>query len=75
MYELLMPSNQRMKTFYLGTTRYDIKNLGYETKQSADNTYFFDTQSQKGNYNGGHEYGTDLTESERWDLIEYLKSI
>ena len=75
LYELLLPTSKRMKSFYLGTTRYDLKTLGYETKQAADNTYLFETEGVKGNYNGGHEYGTDLSESERWDLIEYLKSI
>jgi len=28
-----------------------------------------------GNGNGGHEYGTDLSEAERWALIEYLKGL
>jgi len=29
-----------------------------------------------GNYNSGHEYGTaDLSENERLDLLEYLKTL
>ncbi len=75
MYEMLLPPDQRMKKFYLGTIRYDLQRLGYVTEKSADNSYLFDTLGTKGNHNGGHDYGTNLTEGERWDLIEYLKSI
>lgn len=28
-----------------------------------------------GNGNAGHEYGTRLTDAERWQLVEYLKSL
>lgn len=27
----------------------------------------------QGNGNGGHEYGTTLSEDDRWALVEYLK--
>lgn len=75
MYETLLAGTQRMKKFYLGTRRYDLKKLGYATEKAADNTFLFDFQGAEGNYNGGHEYRTDWSQIERWDLIEYLKSI
>lgn len=28
-----------------------------------------------GNHNDGHTYGTQLTDDEKWDLIEYMKSL
>jgi hypothetical protein len=28
-----------------------------------------------GNSNAGHTWGTELTDAEKWDLIEYLKSL
>ncbi len=31
--------------------------------------------SLEGNGNGGHEYGTTLTDAERWALVEYLRSL
>jgi hypothetical protein len=34
----------------------------------------FDT-SVDGNRNTGHDYGTTLTDDQKWDLIEYLKSL
>ena len=29
----------------------------------------------KGNGNGGHLYGTELSETDKWALIEYLKTL
>lgn len=37
-------------------------------------TFRFDT-SIKGNYNTGHTWGTTLSDEQRMDLIEYLKSL
>lgn len=30
---------------------------------------------QTGNHNGGHEYGTALSEEDRWALVEYVKTL
>ena len=37
-------------------------------------TYRFDT-SASGNSNAGHDYGIDLSNAEKRDLIEYLKML
>jgi hypothetical protein len=34
----------------------------------------FDTRLV-GNSNAGHSYGTQLSDAERWALIEYIKSL
>lgn len=79
MYQLLLPAEQRVKQFYLGSWEYDVKNLGY-VSQSTNTSFLFDT-SHAGNSNTGHEYGTGyygkaaLTEPDRWALIEYLKTL
>lgn len=79
MYQLLLPAEQRVKQFYLGSWEYDVKNLGY-ISQATDSSFLFDT-TLTGNSNAGHEYGTGyygnqpLTEQERWALIEYLKTL
>ncbi|MDB2705308.1 di-heme-cytochrome C peroxidase [Pseudomonadota bacterium] len=79
MYQLLLPEEQRVKQFYLGSWEYDVKNLGY-VSQATDTRFLFDT-TLIGNSNAGHEYGTgyygnqSLTEQERWALIEYLKTL
>ena len=73
LYELLSPVEKRRPTFYLGSREYDVDKLGYV---SDDKTTLFDT-SKPGNSNAGHEgkeYGTHLSEEERKDLLEFLKS-
>jgi hypothetical protein len=75
-YQLLLPEDERVKTFPVGHREYDPKHLGY-TLQPASNLFLYDT-SKTGNFNGGHsgpEYGTDqLNDDKRWELIEYLKT-
>jgi hypothetical protein len=68
--ELLLPPDQRPKTFLLGTAKYDAASLGYLSEGSG----MFDT-SLAGNSNKGHNYGTGLTEKQRLALLEYLKGI
>jgi hypothetical protein len=75
LWEMLLPSAQRSKTFYVGTREFDPKNVGYETAQSADNSFLFDT-SLPGNSNAGHDYGNDrLTDTDRWALVAYMKTL
>jgi hypothetical protein len=47
--------------------------VGYIT--SVDKPLFtFDT-TKVGNGNAGHEYGTTLDDTERYELIEFLKTL
>jgi hypothetical protein len=73
LYQLLLPPDQRDKTFNLGSREFDPKNVGYQT-QATDGSYLFDT-SRPGQSNRGHEYGTKLSDEERWALLEYLKTL
>ncbi|MEQ1599506.1 MAG: di-heme-cytochrome C peroxidase [Methylotenera sp.] len=79
MYQLLLPAKERVKQFYLGSMMFDPKNLGYEMTQVKE-AFLFDT-TLPGNSNAGHEYGTGydnlpaFTEDERWQLIEYIKTL
>ena len=79
LYQLLLPANERVKHFHLGTWAFDPKNEGY-VDVATDNDFMFDT-SLPGNSNAGHEYGTGiygkpaLTEDERWALVEYMKTL
>ncbi len=78
MYQLLLPAKERIKQFSLGSREYDPTKLGY-VSESTENSFLFDT-ALVGNSNSGHEYGTGyygkpaLSETERWALIEYLKT-
>jgi hypothetical protein len=79
MYELLLPASERMSQFYIGSMEFDPVNIGFSTEFN-ENAFLFDT-TLPGNANTGHEYGAGydgkpvLTETQRWALIEYLKTL
>ncbi len=71
--DLLKPAKERPAKFYVGSHEYDVVKLGYK---SDPKTSLFDTTTA-GNSNAGHEgerYGTSMSDDERKDLIEYLKT-
>jgi mono/diheme cytochrome c family protein len=74
--ELLEPAAQRSRVFYTGSDVYDQVHLGFiVTGPDAEKRGFrFDT-SVRGNGNGGHEFGTDLSADEKKDLLQYLKRL
>ncbi|WP_431686022.1 di-heme-cytochrome C peroxidase [Hahella sp. NBU794] len=82
LYELLLPASQRSKKFYLGSRELDVVKVGYVSMPHMTlsdgaliKTFEYDT-SLKGNANSGHEYGSkDMKESERMELLEYLKTL
>ncbi|WP_051711068.1 c-type cytochrome [Andreprevotia chitinilytica] len=77
LWDLLQKPESRPKVFYRGSSVFDQKNVGFVTTGpgTIGGGYFqFDT-SLPGNHNTGHEYGTGLTDSEKWDLIEYMKTL
>ncbi|HXW25594.1 MAG TPA: di-heme-cytochrome C peroxidase [Xanthobacteraceae bacterium] len=75
LYQLLLPAKDRMKRFFVGTRDFDPVNVGFVT-DGREGAFEFDT-SLPGNSNVGHDtYGTDaLTEEERRQLVEYLKTL
>jgi hypothetical protein len=77
LWELLTPAKRRKATFMVGSRVFDPKRVGYVTDQSPfkSGTFVTDPNNANGNGNGGHEFGTDLSEAERWALIEYLKGL
>jgi hypothetical protein len=71
--DLLKPAKDRPKTFSIGSHQYDVAKLGLLPN---DKGAVFDT-TKPGNSNAGHEgekYGTTMSQAERKDLLEYLKS-
>ncbi len=71
LFDLLRPPAGRPVEFRVGSRRFDPVRVGFE---SAAWSFRFDTRLP-GNANTGHEYGTTLTDDQRWQLVEYLKSI
>jgi hypothetical protein len=76
LYDLLLPVDQRPRTFSLGTREYDPKKVGYLTAPDAPgNSFVFDTQ-KPANSNKGHVYGVGgLTDAQRLQLLDYLKTL
>ena len=72
--ELLMPAEQRSKSFYLGSRELDPVNVGFIMNKTETNTFRFDT-TLLGNSNAGHEYATDLSMEDKKAIIEYMKGL
>jgi mono/diheme cytochrome c family protein len=80
LYDLLLPGAQRPSRFFIGTREYDPIKVGYRTDRRTDQAFEFRVRDDaghaiEGNANDGHDYGTRLSDPQRWDLIEYLKSL
>jgi len=70
------PAICRPSTFYVGSTQFDFKKVGFSI-EPTDAAVLFDT-TLPGNSNRGHsgpEYGTDLDDDKKAALLEYLKVI
>lgn len=81
LYDLLSPAATRPKTFYVGRD-FDSVKLGIDTSGKSGG-FLFDT-TLVGNSNAGHSFengtgkgiiGRELTDAERYAIIEYIKSI
>jgi hypothetical protein len=61
----------------VGSRTFDPQKVGYDTEHSPSRNAIFvaDLANANGNGNGGHEYGTDLSEADRWAIIEYMKTM
>jgi hypothetical protein len=78
--DLLKKPDDRPKLFYRGYDVYDWKDVGFVSRASdipeavRPQLHPYDT-NKKGNGNGGHDYGTDLSPEDKEALIEYLKTL
>ena len=77
LWELLTPPAQRTASFMVGSRMYDAKNVGYVTdaSPSKDGKMLVGDGAEPGNSNAGHDFGTNLSDDEKWQLIEYLKQL
>src|SRR5450631_2495084 len=82
LYEMLLPAKERTKKFYIGR-EFDPVKVGLDTSGKSG-TFLLDT-SLPGNSNAGHSFedgprgngviGPLLSDEQRWEIVEYLKSI
>lgn len=75
------PGASRPEIFGVGSRVFDPRKVGFIT-DIAKNPTTFRVRDEKtgepipGNYNSGHAYGTrQLTDEQRWELVEYLKTL
>jgi hypothetical protein len=74
LYDLLQPPERRPKTFVLGARQYDPVRLGFVVETSCSEQDCLVDTTRTGDGNGGHLWGTDLSEPDRMALLEYLKT-
>ncbi|WLG87142.1 di-heme-cytochrome C peroxidase [Pseudomonas cucumis] len=73
--DLLLPPHQRPSSFYTGTNEFDNQKVGFKTEKSDKNWFLFNTKLV-GNSNAGHDYGVgSLSDIQRSQLLDYLKSL
>ncbi len=90
-YDLLLPPEKRPKSFYVGYREYDPVKLGYVSEKEnipadvLNKPPVFEfrvvapqsgvSTPVEGNSNAGHAYGVELSDQDKKDLIEYLKTL
>jgi hypothetical protein len=75
--DLLLPPAERPKSFYRGYDLVDPVGGGFASQTGTPAERFgtlYDT-SVPGNGNGGHLYGTDLSDQEKRQLLAFLKTL
>lgn len=73
LYDLLQPAAKRPVRFPVGHREFDPKKLGF-ILDAPNPDFVLDTTIQ-GNSNSGHEFGVNLPEESKLDLLEYLKTL
>jgi len=73
LYDLLQSADKRPETFHVGSREMDTQKVGLQSTETY-RSELFDTRLP-GNSNAGHEFAADLSEAERWELVEYLKTL
>ena len=80
LFELLRPPELRAKSFFVGNREFDAKHIGYVDAPAPYGRLFSVNDAQgmliEGNSNLGHDYGNaGFSDTERYELVEYMKSL
>lgn len=77
LWHLLQEPSKRPTEFCRGNDLYDWKNVGFEWDPAPNDCQGFFKYDTKlpGNGNGGHSYGTELPDPDKWALVEYMKTL
>jgi hypothetical protein len=74
LWDLLQPAASRPTKFPLGHRDFDPVKVGFRTDIPLDKARFVVDTTKPGNANTGHDVGAGLTDDQRRDLIEFLKT-
>lgn len=75
LWELLQKPAQRVSQFNVGSWEIDPVKVGFVTVPEPATSKFNAADALPGNSNQGHTYGTELSDKEKWALLEYLKTL
>ncbi|MBT8234197.1 MAG: hypothetical protein HKO66_16580 [Saprospiraceae bacterium] len=76
LWQLLQKPKDRVKKFWVGSYEFDPENVGFDTSSGKSRFKVMNNGAiMKGNSNLGHGYGTDLSDDDKWALIEYMKTL
>jgi mono/diheme cytochrome c family protein len=83
LYQMLLPGERRDAVFQVGSRQFNPRDVGFSTAETPG-TFRFDT-ALVGNSNRGHEFrngppgqgtiGPELSDDQRRDIVEYLKTL
>ena len=76
LWDLHEPEERRPTVFYRGYDVFDPVKVGFQsdTPEARRRGFRLDTR-ERGNGNGGHLYGTQLSPDEKWQLVEHMKTL
>ena len=77
LWQLLQKPADRVTRFWVGSRQFDPVHVGFVTNEGLNEFQVLNTRGtiQPGNSNGGHTAGTELTDEQKWQLIEYMKTL
>ena len=74
--DLLKAPEERTEIFFRGCDIYDEAAMGFRSEPPFYDCRVFEFDTRlRGNGNGGHLYGVDLSEDEKDKLVEYMKTL
>jgi mono/diheme cytochrome c family protein len=75
LWDLLQTPDKRPKQFYRGYNLLDPVNVGFVSQgPDAQKEGWLYNTAEAGNDNSGHLYGTQLSDADKWAVIEFLKT-
>lgn len=77
LWEIMQKPKDRSNSFWVGSREFDPINVGYVTNEglSEFKVNGINNKVMPGNSNSGHIYGTSLTDTEKWQVVEYMKTL